>query len=531
MSRKASVNFSRDDYSLSDKYWEIYKKTWSSTEDQSRRRSLIRGHSIYFDYFDQNGDHTPLMKSIKLNYIKKSLNILLFGADPNIQQKTTGDTALHMAVDNGNLTLVKLLLTFNADPTIRNTSFLDPLDVADLIKQESSPSIKTALKFTALPLVSFGKSSIKRPIKQEALQGDIDGIIKALKQASHSRYKTRQYFKDNSTLPTPRNRPDDKYLLCLDGGGVRLFNALQAMVNVEQRMNELTLKQQKIHTYFDYIGGTSSGGMAACSLVYSNTDAFNGRAICLKGMLDVMAAPAGERGHKMDVMMQEIFTEDMSMADLHPSQPHVIITASLAERTPYELHLMTSYGEPRDGQAGPNDRKVWEACRITTCAPSFFPVLRDLKLLDGGLVCNNPTLDCIAEVIKQGEREGAPVKIGCVVSIGTGMFPKQESQEVEFFTTSALSYLSTKNIYALQSLIQHFVNQTTLSDGREVANAQSICSGLGCQYFRLTPSLNEEVSLSLVEEDKIINMLYDTQMYYLDNPQLIDDVAKCLLSK
>lgn len=523
--RLGSVSFAQDDYSIADKYWNIYKG--------ERKRSLTRSKSVYYDYVDPADGNTPLMKAIRMNYIKKTFNLLLFGADPNMRQEGTGDTALHMAVDNGDLSQVKVLLLFNADPTIVNKYCQSPIDIAENIKNVNrTPDIKKALLFSSFAFISFDQVPPTREIKKEATEkGEIDSIIDTLKEAVRLREKYNRYFEEHPTVP-PSQNSTDICLLSLDGGGTRLFNQVQAMVCIEQRMMDLCPETaQKFYTYFDYIGGTSSGGMAACIFSYKDVDAFNGRAICLKGMLDVMSAPSNERGSQMDVMMQEMFSEEMSLADLPPTQPRVIVTASLAEYTPYDLHLMTNYGESRDGQAGPRERKVWEACRITTSAPSFFPVLRDLKLLDGGLVCNNPTLDCMAEVIEQGEREGNPVKIGCVISIGNGMAPKKESQEVEFFTTSALSFLSSKNIHALKSLIQHFVSQTTLSDGREIVKARLFCNALGSQYFRLTPTFNQEFDAGSVEEKKIINMMYSTQMYYWDNPQLIDDIAKYLLSK
>lgn len=531
--RKGSVGMTLDDYSVADKYWKLYKN--SPTGGDRPRRSLLRGKSVHFDYFDEDWK-TPLMKSIEKKFIKKTLNLLLFGADPNIQQQTTGDTALHLAVDTGNILLVKLLLVFNADPTLCNKYCQAPLDIALLMKQKHDADATISLmRSTAFAFIKLGDSKgsdiPKRNFSKEALKGDIHGIITVLMEAARLQAKSHHYFTavENFFVPAP-HKCTDTYLLSLDGGGVRVFNVLQAIVNIEQRMTDLTGIKQKLYTYFDYIGGTGMGGMAACILTYLESDAYNSRGFCFKTLLDMRLASPDQRGKKMDSTLQDLFTEELTMTDLNPRQ-RVIVTATLAEYSPYELHLMTSYGEPRNRQAGPRERKVWEACRITTCIPSFFPLLRNLKLLDGGLLGTNPTLDCMSEIIDQGEREGKNIKFGCVVSIGTGMECKKEAEDVELFLPSFFSILSSKNIHAMKNHIQHFVNQTVLSDGAEVSNARSFCDALGCQYLRLTPPLKENISMDSIDESSIIDMLYTTQMYYLDNPELIDSVAKALLSK
>ena len=38
-------------------------------------------------------------------------------------------------------------------------------------------------------------------------------------------------------------------------------------------------------------------------------------------------------------------------------------------------------------------------------------------------MANNPTLDTMVEIFKQGEREGRAARIGLVASIGTGVVP------------------------------------------------------------------------------------------------------------
>ena len=80
---------------------------------------------------------------------------------------------------------------------------------------------------------------------------------------------------------------------------------------------------------------------------------------------------------------------------------------------------MTSYGESRDDKAGPNERKVWEALCASMAAPTYLPPF-DNCFLDGGVMANNPTLPAMVEIFNNME-EGR--KLGCVLSIGTDIFP------------------------------------------------------------------------------------------------------------
>src|SRR5438046_1431206 len=69
--------------------------------------------------------------------------------------------------------------------------------------------------------------------------------------------------------------------------------------------------------------------------------------------------------------------------------------------------------------------KIWEACRATSAAPTFFrsayirdvgPGGRTLHFVDAGLGFNNPT----EEVIDEAHQLWPGKPIGCILSIGTG---------------------------------------------------------------------------------------------------------------
>lgn len=54
-------------------------------------------------------------------------------------------------------------------------------------------------------------------------------------------------------------------VLCLDGGGIRGLVLIQLLLAIEQVI------QQPIRNCFDWIGGTSTGGILSLAIVHGNS--------------------------------------------------------------------------------------------------------------------------------------------------------------------------------------------------------------------------------------------------------------------
>ena len=76
-----------------------------------------------------------------------------------------------------------------------------------------------------------------------------------------------------------------------------------------------------------------------------------------------------------------------------------------------------SYNSPWDAI---DDCPIWQACRATSAAPTFFPPMQignpPVAYIDGGLGYNNP----IRVLIDETSHIWPSRQIGCIVSIGTG---------------------------------------------------------------------------------------------------------------
>ncbi len=84
-----------------------------------------------------------------------------------------------------------------------------------------------------------------------------------------------------------------------------------------------------------------------------------------------------------------------------------------------------SYNSPWDVL---DDCPIWQACRATSAAPTFFPPMEignpPVTYVDGGMGYNNPIRALIQETShmwRPSER-----KIGCIVSIGTGVLTSRD---------------------------------------------------------------------------------------------------------
>lgn len=218
----------------------------------------------------------------------------------------------------------------------------------------------------------------------------------------------------------------------------------------------------------------------------------------------------GNRPHpseKLEAFLQRYLGPDRKMSQLVGTQtdkdgnrfipPRILVPVTVVDYFPPELKLFRSYPGPNDlleqavaeADAQPEileryrkyeplsergasqDELVWRVARATGAAPSFFSKFE--HYLDGGLIANNPTLDLLSEVqnmaavwrrlkankpeteMETDEEESNPFEVGLVVSLGTGLSPREPFNALE--NVSLTSYTSKANlILILVNFIQVF---------------------------------------------------------------------------
>lgn len=465
--------------------------------DESQTNEILKFLSFGFKSVkkpDENQTKNWLMKAVEKEYLKSAMTLTLSGVNTNIKDTISGDSALHMAVKQGNLTLVKLLLAFLADPTICNAKNETPLDIA------RSHKIKNA-----------------------------SSILEALETIQKLRAEAITYYKQNNVPQKPRNS-SDTFLLSLDGGGIRSFCMCHILAAIEDRMEELDPYCKPLPSYFDCFAGTSAGAIIAAVLLYGNVSVQLSELLIYNFMMDVFRKPIEKRSERLQQYIKQAVGSDTVMADLE--EKDIIIATTIATVSPNKLHLMTNYGEARDGQLDPKQRKVWEALVASSAAPTYFPPF-DI-FLDGGLLANNPTLASMADIFKRGKKEGKEVKLGCVLSLGTGIPPSQVVKNIEVFVPgfSLKTFTSIhSSLLGLNSLLSHFIENTTQSNGEIVREAEAWCESLGAQYYRMSMPLMKDVDPDITSIDVLVDLAFEAEIYILKEHVMIDNIAKTLLSK
>ena len=90
-----------------------------------------------------------------------------------------------------------------------------------------------------------------------------------------------------------------------------------------------------------------------------------------------------------------------------------------------ETVCLTSYKSPRGSSDLLNSVKIWEACRATSAASSFFDPIAvgryEEEFVDGGMGANNPVTELWDQAQLMWGPEPLQGRIKCLVSIGTGV--------------------------------------------------------------------------------------------------------------
>lgn len=172
----------------------------------------------------------------------------------------------------------------------------------------------------------------------------------------------------------------------------------------------------------------------------------------------------------------------------------------------------TSYRSPRGGSDLLNTTKIWESCRATSAAPSFFDPIaigpfRE-EFVDGGTGTNNPVWALWEEAQSTWGPEPIGRKIQCLVSIGTGM------PSLKGFGSSAWHHA--------QALI---AIATETEDSAEQFRRDKQDLHAGHRYFRFNVLQGlENVGL---EEVKDINVIAQATSCYVASQEVVERMQQC----
>ncbi len=212
-------------------------------------------------------------------------------------------------------------------------------------------------------------------------------------------------------------------VLSIDGGGIRGIIPAAILAEIEKRTGK------PICELFDYIAGTSTGGIIAAMLAAPDE---KGKPMFTAEQVKSMYIELGSNVFHSSLVrkiltlggilgtryssrrLEKYLCEYFKGIRLHSALSKLIITAYDTESCSPWFFKTTKALRYRGTI---DDPELAKAVRATTAAPTFFPPLKldGHCFIDGGVVANNPALCAYAEVKKLNPRDEI-----IVVSLGTG---------------------------------------------------------------------------------------------------------------
>ena len=447
-----------------------------------------------------------LRQYVRERNIPKATSALADGTSPDLKDPETGNTALHVAALVQSEILVKLLIVFDANLTIKNKHQQTALDIAE---SECSTSIVQIIKDILDIQQDLSKDEPKNNGLQQAAKEDL--------------------------------------LLSLDGGGIRGLVFVQVLLEMEKRRKQLYPSANTLLSNFNWITGNSTGGIAALAFAAAKTTVEQGRKMYFDLKDEVLGgADPPISNDRVDKVFQNVYGQ-ATMSGIEGVNVSVMTT--LATESPPILHIMSNYGGARNGQDPPDKQLVWKAARATSAVPIFFHP-QDNRYLDGGLIANNPTTDAIVDMFEFFEKKfKRKPNLKFVLSLGCGYeeptpvedinfehskFGDRIARAMEFFGMHKTGkeaqefFLVLHNHKAFFQLMSIVLAQITQPNGEVVKRSTFVSQMLGAKIKRINPPI-DSVDFLTTDDEILINMLYQVVYYMLKNcREITDPILECI---
>lgn len=298
-----------------------------------------------------------------------------------------------------------------------------------------------------------------------------------------------------------------KYILSIDGGGMRGLIPLRVLESLESRMR-LRGKSAPLYRYFDLMCGSSAGGLIAAALAAPSPDGDPVAAAAttseLRGFFEdeardvfkrdigsrigrLLTNPLGLFDEKYDARPLEYkLKERFGWTSLHSARTNVVLTA-------YDItnrKAMFLGNTPQSDGTASDDFYFWQAVRATTAAPSYFePALAENLttggthcLVDGGVFANDPAMAAYVEARKLGWAAENIV----IVSLGTGDQMERGYSFSEASGWGGLGWISPANGSPILSILFHGQATTAAYQARWMFE-----EGAQCEYQRINGAIPE----------------------------------------
>ena len=333
-------------------------------------------------------------------------------------------------------------------------------------------------------------------------------------------------------------------ILSIDGGGIRGVIPGVILTYLEKRLQKISQSNLKIGDFFDFIAGTSTGGILSCLYLvpgedgnakYSANDAVQ---LYLKKGKNIFTNSSFEK----IIKLYTLFKPKYAVSHLEKHLQHFFGNIKLTQLikpcliTAYEIVQRNAVLFTSEDAVEPiRNFYVRDVARATSAAPTYFSPAHIkseegeiFSLVDGGVYANNPALCAYAEARKTHFKSilKNEMKVDCptakdmlIVSLGTGTVKKQYRYK-NFHTAGKLNWLEPI-IDILMSANSETVDYqlTKMYQTLEPVDRRD--------YYRIEPSLYEACSeMDEASSDNLEN-LKQAGLYYIDkNENLLNEIAE-----
>ena len=238
----------------------------------------------------------------------------------------------------------------------------------------------------------------------------------------------------NEILPPPSEKKPKFKILSLDGGGARGYLSARILANLELYLDRTTKTKMPLGQRFDFIAGTSTGGIIALGLATGRTAAeiatFYEKLVPSiiddrrqRSLAARLNAPKYESQH-----LRKALDDLFASATLENVKTDVCITGVALQsgrpRFHKSLYQAANIGREKESLA--------DIAMATSAAPTYFKAHNlkfSEKIIDGGICANNPSIVAIVDALNferpsmtHGVKPAGLSDI-VLVSIGTGEQP------------------------------------------------------------------------------------------------------------
>lgn len=371
--------------------------------------------------------------------------------------------------------------------------FLAPRGRAERVDETYGSLISSSVLRGELGLMTIGSKIRRRQLLQAVGISTVGATIGSM---------TRPGMAADTKPVRPKFR-----VLSLDGGGARGYLTIKILVNIEQYLDTITGIKTPLGQRFDFIAGTSTGGIIALALA-SGRSAAEVLAF-YEQLIPKVFSPSEQRAWAVRLnspkydsgIIHSILEKVFGNSTLQDVKTHVCVTS--VALTSGQPRFYKSYYQEVNAQR--LDERLCDIALATAAAPTYFKSHNHLKhsehLIDGGLCANNPSVVALIDALgfEKVSNRGTPAPADMsdlvLLSVGTG-----EQSTMPYDTASLAS----------GGLVQwaQYISDVMFESQSWLVHYQALVL-LGESYLRINPALNFSMALDDISKLNYLKNLAD----------------------